>query len=99
MEPPPRYCSEGRSDEDGGGGRTAPRACGFDTASRGRRCSVSSMNSSRSLAPPSRLFHPVSNQLGEEDRNIAEVFIVCYCSTLLEGFLLLALEKGVLGLE
>jgi len=68
----------GRSDQAGSGGHGAWCACGFDTASRGR-CSVSAMTLSRSLAPPLGLLCQVSNQLDGEDRNRAEVFIVCYC--------------------
>lgn len=62
---------EGRSDKESSGGCTAQCAAGFDTASRGGRFSVSSMNLSRYLALTSGLLCQVSNQLGGDDRNKA----------------------------
>lgn len=75
---------EGRSDQEHSVGCAAHCAHGFDTASRGRRCSVSSTNLSRSLAPPLGLLCQVSDQSGSEGQNKAEVFRACYrYSTLL----------------
>lgn len=75
---------EGRSDQEHSVGCAAHCAHGFDTASRGRRCSVSSVNLSVSLAPPSGLLCQMCNQSGSKGQNKAEVFRACYgYSTLL----------------